>query len=116
MYYICIENDSVISVLSYRPEVPPTVTIQEIIDSDFRKIESGTHYYDIPSNTVKEKSPEMISSSTKAAQNREFLNSTDWKVLRHMREQTLGKTTTLTQEEYLDLERQRDLAAQGQLL
>jgi hypothetical protein len=116
MYYICIENNTVISVLSYRPHVPSTVTVQEIIDDDFKKIEMGTHYFDIPSNAVKEKLPEMTAPSIKAAQNREFLNSTDWQILRHMREQALGKSTTLSQTEYLELERQRDLAAQGQLI
>jgi len=58
----------------------------------------------------------MTPSYLKAAQNREFLNSTDWKILRHIREQALSKSTTLSQAEYLELERQRDLAAQGQLL
>jgi hypothetical protein len=116
MYYICIENDNVISVLSYRPHVPSTVTVREIIDDDYKKIEIGTHYFDIPSDTVKEKSSEMTTPFIKAAQNREFLNSTDWQILRHIREQTLGKPTTLSQAEYLELERQRDLAAQGQLI
>ena len=116
MYYICIENDNVISVLSYRPEVPSTVSIQEISEDDFRKLESSTHYFDVASRLIKEKTLEMTAPSVKAAQNREFLNSTDWQVLRHIREQALGKPTTLSQAEYIELERQRDLAAQGQLL
>ncbi len=116
MYYICIENEAVISVLNYRPQVPSTVTVNEISDDDFKKIEASTHYYDVPSNTLREKSPDMTPNYVKSAQNRDFLNSTDWKVLRHIREQALGKPTTLSQAEYIELERQRDLAAQGQLL
>jgi len=116
MYYICIENDNIISALSYRPEVPSTVLVQEISDNDFKNIQSGTHYFDVPSKTIKEKIPELNDSSIKAAQNRNFLNSTDWQILRHIREQALGKPTTLSQAEYIELERKRDLAAQGQLL
>lgn len=116
MYYICIENDNIISALSYKPEVPSTVIIHEIIDSDFKNIQSGTHYFDIPSRTIKEKISDLNDNSVKDAQNRNFLNSTDWKILRHIREQALGKPTTLSQAEYIELERQRDLAAQGQLL
>ena len=37
----------------------------------------------------------------------EFLNSTDWKVIRHKEQQDLGIETTLTQEEYLELITQR---------
>jgi gamma-glutamylcysteine synthetase len=116
MYYICIENNEVISVLSYRPSVPPAVSVEEISNDDFRKLEESTHYYDVTTKTVKEKAAEMTNSTIKSAQNREFLNSTDWQVLRHIREQALGKPTTLSQAEYMELERKRDLAAQGQLI
>jgi len=33
----------------------------------------------------------------------EFLQSTDWKVIRHKEQQDLGVETTLTQDEYLEL-------------
>jgi len=42
---------------------------------------------------------------------REFLNSTDWKILRHLRQQALDLTTSLTEEQYLELEQQRQAAA-----
>ncbi len=116
MHYICIENNEVVSVLSYRPSVPSTVSVEEISNEDFKKLESSTHYYDVTTKTLKENTTEMTNSTVKAAQNREFLNSTDWQVLRHIREQALGKPTTLSQAEYMELERKRDLAAQGQLL
>ena len=61
MYYICIENDNIISALSYRPEVPSTVLVHEIQDSDFRNIQAGTHYFDIPTRTIKEKTSELPS-------------------------------------------------------
>ena len=47
----------------------------------------------------------------KNAVEREFLNSTDWKILRHMRQQALNVPTTLTDAQYLELEQQRQAAA-----
>jgi hypothetical protein len=41
----------------------------------------------------------------------EFLKTTDWKVLRHIRQKSLGIPTSLTESQYLDLERLRDAAA-----
>jgi hypothetical protein len=40
-----------------------------------------------------------------------FMDDTDWKVLRHLRQVTLEIDTTLTEEEYLDLEAERDAVA-----
>ena len=40
-----------------------------------------------------------------------FLNETDWKVLRHIRQKALGEPLSLTEEQYLDLEAERSLAA-----
>ena len=42
---------------------------------------------------------------------RRYLISTDWKVMRHIRELALGLATTLTAEEYLSLEQSRADAA-----
>ena len=36
-----------------------------------------------------------------------FLNETDWKVMRHIRQKALGIETTLSEEEYLELETER---------
>jgi hypothetical protein len=41
----------------------------------------------------------------------EFLAKTDFKVLRHLRDKTLGKQPKMSEEEYLALESQRDQAA-----
>lgn len=42
---------------------------------------------------------------------RAFLAETDWKVLRHIRQKALGQETTLTEEEYLALEAEREAKA-----
>jgi hypothetical protein len=60
---------------------------------------------------------EYIDISAQAAQEQTnqqaltFLASTDWKVLRHIRQKALGETTSLTEEEYLALELQRSQVA-----
>jgi hypothetical protein len=45
------------------------------------------------------------------AEKREFLNSSDWKILRHLREKALSIDTTLSETEYLELEQLRNDAA-----
>lgn len=116
MHYVCLENDKVISIINYEPSVPASVTVVEISDEAYTNISHGTHIFDIASNSVVELSPEQIAQQSPFKQNSglyEFLNSTDWKVLRHIREKALGITTSMTEQEYLTLEQQRqDVAKQ----
>ena len=84
MNYVCIENNLVVSVLNYQPNVPSSVTVVEITDAQA----DGAN-----------------------GQEREFLNSTDWKVLRHLRQKALNITTSLSDAEYIQLEQQREAAA-----
>lgn len=114
MYYVCLENNAVISVLGYEPQVPSSVTVVEISDSDYANIEAETHRFDIASSTVVPVDPSITSRKIQEQNNgieREFLNSTDWKVLRHIRQKALGIPTTLTEAEYLALEQERNNAA-----
>jgi hypothetical protein len=114
MYYVCIEDNKVISVLNYSPNVPNTVRVVEIIDAAHDQLQAGTHRFDIATSSVLPIS--VAESNAKEAQQRnivdlEFLRSTDWKVLRHIRQKALGVPTSLTEEEYLSLEQQRQAAA-----
>ena len=114
MYYVCVEDNRVVNILNYEPAVPSTVSIRTILDSDFEKIQAQTHVYDIASNSVIAVASDILSRKEIEKQNgleREFLNSTDWKVLRHFRQKSLGIPTSLTESQYLDLERLRDAAA-----
>ena len=114
MHYVCIENNTVISILSYEPSVPDSVSVVTLSDSDYAKVEAQTHYFDAVTRNLLPVSSEVLSRKeleVANGQEREFLNSTDWKILRHMRQQLLGVATSLTNEEYLALERQRDAAA-----
>ena len=44
MYYICIENNQVISVLDYRPFTPETVAIKEISDQEWTELKQTNKF------------------------------------------------------------------------
>lgn len=114
MHYVCIENDKVISILNYAPSVPMTVQLVEINNADYNLIMEQTHYFDVPSKTVKAADASIVAQKAAQQQNAEdleFLRSTDWKILRHIRQQALSVPTSLSAEEYLALEQQRNAAA-----
>ena len=114
MHYVCIENNLVVSILSYQPNVPSSVAVVEITDAQAAQIAAQTHYFDVPSRTVAAIAAGITAQrATDIAngQEREFLNSTDWKVLRHIRQKALNITTSLSDVEYTQLEQQREAAA-----
>ena len=114
MYYICVEDERVISVLDYEPNVPDTVQVVEISAEDFAKLDSKTHYFDIPTSTVIQYGAEYNNQRQQLQLNQtneKFLASTDWKVMRHIREKALGIPTSLSESAYLDLELTRQRAA-----
>lgn len=114
MHYVCIENDYVSSILSYEPNVPNTVTVVTITDTEYNEIKNQTHRFDVPTRRVVPVEAGILAAKEQEKLNaveREFLNSTDWKVMRHLRQKALGLPTTLTDAEYLELENQRNAAA-----
>lgn len=110
MFYVCVENKQVISICDYEPSVPKTVSIFPISPEDHSKILKRSHFFDTKSNKVIQiDTPSPVDQSLA---NLEFLTSTDWKVLRHIRQQALGIPTSLSEEEYLELEKQRQIASE----
>jgi hypothetical protein len=114
MYYVCIENNKITSILNYQPSVPSSVEVVEIADEQQEQLIAGTHKFDIVTKQI------VVNSSYSAEANaqdllnaleREFLRSTDWQILRHIRQKALNQTTSLTDEQYLTLEQQRADAA-----
>lgn len=100
--------------MPYEPSVPVSVQVVTILDEDYNKVMDQTHYFDVVTKSILAVDAEILSQKAQEQLNaveREFLNSTDWKVLRHQRQVKLGETTSLTEEEYLELERQRSAAA-----
>jgi len=114
MHYVCIENNLVISVLSYQPNVPSSVEVVEITDAQAAQIAAQTHYFDVAIKAVAAVAAGVTAQrATDVAngQEREFLNSTDWKILRHIRQKALNVATSLSDAEYIQLEQQREAAA-----
>jgi hypothetical protein len=114
MHYVCIENNQIIGIQSYEPAVPSTVSVVTITDQQHQQIMDQTHRFDVPSKTIVAVDSAILAEKEQYRLNgieREFLNSTDWKILRHMRQQALNVPTSLTEAEFLELEQQRQAAA-----
>jgi hypothetical protein len=114
MHYVCIEDNKVISILNYEPNVPSSVEVVEITDAQAAQIAAQTHYFDITSKSVTAVAAGITAqraADIANGQEREFLNSTDWKVLRHIRQKALNIATSLSDAEYIQLEQQRQAAA-----
>jgi hypothetical protein len=114
MNYVCIENNLVVSVLNYQPNVPSSVAVVEITDAQAAQIAAQTHYFDVSSRSVTAVAAGITAqraADVANGQEREFLNSTDWKILRHIRQKALNIATSLSDAEYILLEQQRETAA-----
>lgn len=112
--FVCVENDKVIGIQEFEPAVPESVKVYKITEEEYKAIIDGNQIFnvkkkkvtDLPAAELKEKEAQTIIQDA-----RKFLNSTDWKILRHLREVVLDMKTSLTEEEYLALERERHMAA-----
>lgn len=112
--YVCIEDKVITSILDYKPNAPATVSVYEINDQDYEKIQNRTHYFDVAMRkimSVPEQTRNIYEQQDNNIKHQTFLNSTDWMVLRHIREKALGTPTSLTEDKYLQLEQQRAYAA-----
>lgn len=110
MHYVLVEDNRVISILSYEPTVPPSVGVYPIANDVYVSLTAGTHYFDLDAKEVKEIPKEVAQHQLKLkakTDKRGYLAETDWMVLRHIREQALGFKTTLSQEQYIELETER---------
>jgi hypothetical protein len=114
MHYVCIENNQVTGIQSYEPAVPDTVSVVTITDEQHQQVMNQTHRFDVVSRNVVAVDSAVLAEKEQYRLNgieREFLNSTDWKILRHLRQKALNVPTTLTDAQYLELEQQRQAAA-----
>lgn len=116
MHYVCIEDNTVVSILNYRPNAPQSMEVVEITQEKMDLIEGGKYYFDVTTKSViLRPAAELQEEADDKAniEHKEFLSSTDWKVLRHTREKALGIETSLTEDEYLALEQERENAAKA---
>jgi hypothetical protein len=118
-YYVLHDTiKKTVSILDYEPSVPASIKVFEITEKEKQDVDAGTHFFNVSTYAIEIKPSEELQSEALSkktqvenAQHREFLNSTDWKVLRHMREIALNQPTTLSRQEYIELEQERDKAA-----
>ena len=114
MHYVCIKENKITSILNYEPNVPSDVEIVIITDEEYSLLVKDTHTFSMSLKKVIEHANEHITAKQvqeSNAQYSELLTSTDWKVMRHIRQKALGLPTTLSDEEYIALEQQRQDAA-----
>lgn len=118
-YYVLHDTEhKKTSIINYEPNVPSSVKVFGITETEKQQIDNGTHFFNVSTYAIEMKPSDELQSEAlekqtqvENAQHREFLNSTDWKVLRHIRETALNQPTTLSRHEYVELERERDNAA-----
>ena len=117
MYYVCIENEQLISVLNYEPSVPDSIVVVPISDTEYLQWhQAKTHQFDVANRRIVPCSQAQLDSNAQEKQNivhQRYLNASDWQVLRHIREKALGMPTSMSESEYLDLELARHRAAQA---
>ncbi len=114
MYFVCIEENKIISILNYAPNVPRTVQVVQISDDQAALIFNQSAYFDISTRTVKPVPNEERNKKETEKKNgieRDYLNSTDWMILRHLRQKYLGLPTSLSEDQYRTLEQNRQAAA-----
>ena len=111
MYYICVEDDRIAGILNYEPNVPPAVKVIPVTDEEYSKLSGRTHYFDIPTSSIQpyaKSETDKLEAKKANQEHQRFLNSTDWKVMRHIREKALGVPTSLSDDEYIELELERE--------
>lgn len=116
MYYYCIENQQLVSVMEHEPNVPDTVTVVTVSRENHQKIQDRELWVDVIQKCVVPMPSERLTKIAVDQQNQDsrvFLQSTDWKILRHLRQQALGLPTSLTHDQYIELEHQREDAARS---
>lgn len=119
MRYVVVENNQIMGIMPYEPNIPETSVAVEITDEEYSSIVTEkTHYFDTTSLQVVAKLQAVIDQQVADdaqreinAEKRSFLANTDWQVMRHIREKALGQPTSLTDAEYLELEQDRADAA-----
>jgi len=98
-------------------EMPHLIQV-ECTQQDQTNYFAGTHYFDETLKKVVSK-PKSVLDEIKQKQDTDrknktllrFLADTDWKILRHIREKALNLPTSLSESEYIALEKSRHDAA-----
>lgn len=101
---------------SGRCSAPDHIIQVECTEEDEKKLISREYIFDPNTKTIVKKGESQLLAleiENKNYENLRFLSSTDWMVLRHLREKALGEQTSLTEEQFLQLEANRHVAAKS---
>ena len=109
---VTFDNDGYVEMLIMKGDLPNSVELQDDDTIDMKYLACYKLGYDGTQLVLDAKKVQRIESNLRAEtlvyDLRKQLSDTDYKVLRHIRELALGIPTTMTQEEYLLLEAQRE--------
>ena len=118
MNYLLIENEKLVGVCDYEPNVggddihvitySGNIPRERIIYVD-GKVADMNNYVFINGKYVK-KTRAIENLLNTNDESKKYLNDTDWLVIRHRDQLALGQTTSLTNEQYLDLLTKRQAA------
>lgn len=118
MNYLLIENEKLVGVCDYEPNVGDddikvvaysgNIPRERIIYVD-GKVADMNNYVFINGKYVK-KTRAIENLLNTNDESKKYLNDTDWLVIRHRDQLALGQTTSLTNEQYLDLLTKRQAA------
>ena len=118
MNYLLIENEKLVGVCDYEPNVGDddiqVITYSGNIPKERilyinGKIEDSDNYVFLNGKYVR-KTKAIINLINTNEEAKNYLNDTDWLVIRHRDQLALGQTTSLTNEQYLDLLAKRQAA------
>ena len=118
MNYLLIENEKLVGVCDYEPNVGDddiqvitysgNIPRERIIYVDGKVADMNTYVFINGKYVKKTKAIENLLNTNDEAKH--YLNDTDWLVIRHRDQLALGQTTSLTNEQYLDLLAKRQAA------
>jgi len=118
MNYLLIENEKLVGVCDYEPNVGEddiqvitysgNIPRERILYINGKIEDSGNYVFLNGKYVRKTKAITNLINTNEEAKN--YLNDTDWLVIRHRDQLALGQTTSLTNEQYLDLLAKRQAA------
>ena len=118
MNYLLIENEKLVGVCDYEPNVGDddiqvvaysgNIPRERIIYVDGKVTDMNNYVFINGKYVKKTRAIENLLNTNDEAKH--YLNDTDWLVIRHRDQLALGQTTSLTNEQYLDLLTKRQAA------
>ncbi len=118
MNYLLIENEQLVGVCDYEPNIGEdnirVITYSGNIPRERilyinGKIEDSDNYVFLNGKYVR-KTKAITNLINTNSESKNYLKDTDWLVIRHRDQLALGQTTSLTNEQYLDLLTKRQAA------